>query len=331
MPNLPYAIYLAIKAKSPVFFSNANPTIKSSGNGTESKFDTLQLIPNEFVPKSLLHISTESIENTLQKIDNQSFNFPLIVKPDVGFRGLLVKKVMSKTALSTHLQKYPINFIIQEFIDLPQECGIFFYKDTVINQFKISSLTLKAYLSVLGDGQSNLYQLIEKDPRAKLYLEYLVNEVQCDTTFIPKKNEICTLSTIGNHSKGTQFIDGNQFITKELEESFNQFLNQVKGFNYGRIDLKYNTLQELYNAQNFKVIEINGIIAEPTHIYDETKNTYFIALKQIRKHWNYLYKISKHNHSIHKIPYMQTMAFIKEIVQLKKYSKHIKRLQKISQ
>ncbi|NVJ88959.1 MAG: hypothetical protein HWD82_05920 [Flavobacteriaceae bacterium] len=55
VPNLPYAIFLAIKAKHPVFFSVVNPAIKSSGNGSESKFATLALIPNNFKPKSVLH------------------------------------------------------------------------------------------------------------------------------------------------------------------------------------------------------------------------------------------------------------------------------------
>lgn len=57
IPNLPYAFYLAAKAKHAAFFSAANPSIKSSGNGTESKFTTLGLIPDKYKPKSILHVA----------------------------------------------------------------------------------------------------------------------------------------------------------------------------------------------------------------------------------------------------------------------------------
>ena len=64
VPNLPYAFYLAAKAKHSAFFSAVNPSIKSSGNGTESKYQTLQLVPEKFKPKSVLHTYNSNLEDT---------------------------------------------------------------------------------------------------------------------------------------------------------------------------------------------------------------------------------------------------------------------------
>lgn len=47
IPNLTYAFYLAFRAGHSVFFSAANPGIKSSGNGSESKFEIKKRTTND--------------------------------------------------------------------------------------------------------------------------------------------------------------------------------------------------------------------------------------------------------------------------------------------
>ena len=50
IPLLPYAFYLALKSRSFGFFSAVNPGIEGSGNGLESKYKTLQLLPEKYKP-----------------------------------------------------------------------------------------------------------------------------------------------------------------------------------------------------------------------------------------------------------------------------------------
>ena len=128
VPNLPYAFYLAAKAKHSAFFSAANPCIKSSGNGTESKYKTIQLIPERFKPKTIFVGSNSNIYKVFEELKLREINFPLIAKPDIGFRGLLVKKIHSAKELKLYLDQYPIDIIIQEFLDYKNECGIFYHK-----------------------------------------------------------------------------------------------------------------------------------------------------------------------------------------------------------
>jgi hypothetical protein len=325
VPNLPYAFYLAIRAKSLVFFSAVNPAIKNSGNGSESKFSTIELIPEEFKPISLFVKAKSTIENSLKKLQEHQLTFPLIVKPDIGFRGLLVNRVHTENELISYLEKYnDINLIIQEFIDYDKECGIFYYRLPNEKIGKITSITLKKYLTVIGDGVSTLKELIENNERAKLYIPLLTELHQKDFNLILNANEERILNIIGNHSKGTQFINGNHLITKELEESINSIVKRIPNFYYGRLDIKYTSFKDLLALKNVKILEINGIIAEPTHIYDPTNASYFSALKEIRKHWKLIYKIATINHHKNHIKYSSISEVLGSLKKLKQYSFQLK-------
>ncbi|MDP2541435.1 ATP-grasp domain-containing protein [Tenacibaculum discolor] len=328
LPNVPYAFYLAYKAKHLAFFSATNPCIKSSGNGTESKYETILLVPEKHRPKSVLIKPNTDFEIVCKNIQEQKINFPLIAKPDIGFRGLLVEKITSKDALKNYLEKYTIDIIIQEFLDYENECGIFYHRNPKNDSGKISSLTLKRFLSVTGDGTSTLKELILADERAKLYIELFSKIHQDKLTEIPIKNKVIKLTAIGNHSKGTQFINGNHLISDKLTTTFDKLSKSIPGWYYGRIDLKYNTFEELEEGIDFKILEINGIIAEPTHIYDSQNYTYLKALKAIRTHWKSLFTIAITNHRNFNTPYKDSISFLNEIILLKKYTKKIKRLSK---
>lgn len=326
IPNLPLAFYLAIKAKHPVFFTAVNPSIQNSGNGLESKFATLDLIPKKYRPNSILVKPKVNFQTVLQSIHSKKIVFPLIAKPDIGFKGLLVKKIDTENDLKTYLKKYPIDIIIQEFIQYPNECGIFYYRIPGDKTGTITSITLKKFLTITGDGVSTIAQIILSDKRARIYYKILTDIQKSNMNSVPNKNEKITLTVIGNHSKGTQFIDGNHLISPLLTQMIDKLNNQIEGWFYGRIDLKYESFELLENGKEFKIIEINGIISEPTHIYDISKNSYFDAVRAIGKHWKIIYKIGTKNHNLYGLKYSGALDFLKEMKTLKRYTKKIKKL-----
>jgi len=175
IPNLPYACYLALRARSCVFFCTVNPAIKNSGDGTESKYKTIQLVPEKHRPKSVLATPELEFQNIVDALKKQNINYPLIAKPDLGFRGLLVKKIKTQEELKTYLNKYKINIIIQEFIDYSNECGILYHRNPDAKKGFISSVTLKKFISVTGDGVSSIKTLIKNDKRANIYLNLFEN------------------------------------------------------------------------------------------------------------------------------------------------------------
>jgi len=295
VPNLPYAFYLAIKSGDSTFFSIVNPTIKNSGNGTESKFETLKLIPEGYKPKSILINKSKLDYEVIERLHKEGLDYPIIAKPDIGFRGMLVEKIYSDEQLETYLKKYTIPTILQEFIDLPNECGIFYHRMPNAEKGKITSVTIKSFLTVQGDGISTLSELVLYDNRAKHYYHLFKNLHQKRWNTIVQKDEFIRLTDIGNHNKGTQFINGNHLIDEQLQEIFDKISKQMKGWYYGRLDIKYNTFEELKSGKNFVILEVNGTISEPTHIYDPYHTTYFGGLKAIRQHWKILFQIAMEN------------------------------------
>ena len=327
VPLLPYAFYLAIKARSFGFFSAVNPGMEGSGNGLESKYKTIKLLPSNFCPNTIYVEKGENIQDILPKITKKNIEFPLIIKPDIGFRGLLVTKIKDEIELSAYLKKYnSINLIIQEFVDYQQECGIFYHRIPGEKTGKITSVTLKKYLTVIGDGNSTLLELMMNNERAKHYSEY-ISEINKDRLqMIPILKEEVVLNIIGNHSKGTQFMNGNHLINIELEYFLDNLNAKIEGWYYGRIDVKYNNFEELLLGENLKIIEVNGIISEPTHIYDPSKGSYFTALKSIKNHWKLIYLIGVKNKKLNKGNYTNLSYLISVYFNYKKYLKKVSEL-----
>jgi len=327
IPLLPYAFYLAIKSRSFGFFSAVNPSIEGSGNGLESKYKTLQLVPDKYKPQSIFVNKNQKFEKTLCNIKNKKIEFPLIIKPNIGFRGLLVKKINSKEELQNYLKKYnTIDLIVQEFIAYKNECGIFYYKLPGDKKGNITSITLKKYLTVTGDGKSTLLELIKKCDRAKNYLNIILELNKGHLKITPLLNEEVILTVIGNHSKGTQFINGNHLINNTLKNTLDSINITIEGWYYGRIDVKYNNFNELLNGKNLKILEINGVIAEPTHIYDASNGTYLKALKSIKEHWKIIYKIGNKNKQLNKGEFTNLTYLISVYFKYKKYIKTVKKL-----
>ncbi len=326
IPLAPFYIYQTIKARHLVSYLITNPAIKYSGNGTESKFKTIQLIPEPYKPLTVLIAKNSNFNDILLKIEEANISFPLIAKPDIGFRGYLVKMIDTKNELKNYLEKNNITIIIQEFIDYENECGLFYHRMPDESEGKITSFTLKKFLIVVGNGTSNLSELILADKRAYLYYNLLQNIHKDNMQAIPKKDKIVQLSVIGNHSKGTQFVNGNHLINKDLEKMMDGVSKQIDGWFYGRLDIKYNTFEDLIAGKNVKILEINGIISEPTHIYDPENSTYFSAIQSLKKHWKISYQIAQKNHTLSKITYPKFIPYAKDMLWLRKHTQKLKKL-----
>lgn len=122
-----------------------------------------------------------------------------------------------------------------------------------------------------------------------------------------------------NH--GTKFVDASSWITPQLTATIDGLCNQIEGFYYGRLDIMYASFDALTQGQNFAVVELNGAMSEPAHIYDPSHSIWF-AWKTLFKHITYLFEISKSNHAKGH-PYLSFKDGIKQ------YQLHQKHSQKI--
>ena len=155
-------------------------------------------------------------------------------------------------------------------------------------------MTLKKFLSVTGDGKSTVRELITAYPRAKLQLETLEESQPKLMNQIPDKGEEVRLVSIGNHCKGTTFLGGNHLIDEQLTQIFDEISSQIDGIYFGRFDIRCQSVEALKAGQHFKILEINGVKSEPTHIY-EPGFSIWEAYRILFRQWNTIYKISMEN------------------------------------
>lgn len=328
IPLLPFFFIRSLKAGHIIFFFIANPGLLYSGNGTESKFKTLGLLPEGLKPKSWLVSKSTDLDVVEKKFKALDFRFPVIAKPDIGFRGYLVKKINGMAELKSYLKKVNEDIIIQEFVPYEKELGIFYHRFPGQARGKVTSITIKKFIQVTGDGKKTLSGLIRKDERAFLYYDLFEKIHKEKMGFVYPKGEIITLSVIGNHSKGTQFINGNHLIDARLESFVDGICNKIEGWYYGRLDIKYETFEKLLEGQSFKILEMNGIISEPTHIYDASHEDagFFRALSSINAHWKIMGKIAQKVHRDQGVPYPQVLPLIKNLLWLRSHTKKLKKL-----
>ena len=287
-------VYYSIKAKTIFFFNAANPKIKNGGFMNESKIEIYDLIPKQYYPKtSIIRVKTP-IEAVLKGFNESNFNFPLILKPDMGLRGNGVKKITNLEELKDYHAKADFDFLMQDVIPFENEVGIFYVKLPHESKGKITGIVSKEYLIVEGDGVSTIEQLIKQTPRFKFQLKSLQNEYKDKLLKVLLKGEKMNLVPFGNHARGAKFIDSSHLISEKLTKIIENICQDIPEFNFGRFDIMYNTFEELENGQNFSIVELNGSGSEPTHIYDPKHNIFF-AWKELARHIGYMYEIGKHN------------------------------------
>lgn len=256
----------------------ANPSIKLSGMVGESKHDILSLagpIAQQWIsPFTTITTTNESVleqtKHALEIMEKQNLFFPVVAKPDLGCRGVGVKLIQSPKQLNEYFSSFPINarFLIQEKAPYSAEAGIFYVRYPNQKKGKIISITLKYSPLVVGDGISTLKQLIENDSRAgQLAHLYLPRHKEKLNTILEKGKEF-QLAFAGSHSRGSIFRDGNQYITEQLAERLDQLFNDLEGFHYGRLDVKFKDINSLMNGDDFTILEINGASSEAAHIWD---------------------------------------------------------------
>lgn len=293
LPVYFYWLYLSARAGSLFFFSAANTKMRLGGFFRYSKYNALLDVPENFRPPMLLLNPDElsDFENLLQKINDAQIGFPLILKPDSGERGKQVSLIRSKEELAEQLAGINLRMIIQGFISEPMEFGVLYYRFPGESSGRITSIVQKEFLSITGNGQSSVRELVITHKRYKLFAEHLEEAYPEKMSLIPGKGEKLLLEPIGNHSRGTIFLNANRLITPELTASFDRIAAEMPDFHFGRFDLRAES-EEALGRGEVKIMEVNGANSEPAHIYHPGESL-LRAYRDLFRHWKTLYRVSK--------------------------------------
>jgi len=286
--------YCAIRNRSLYFFNYTNPSISYGGFAMCSKKEIYDLIPSRCIPKTLKFNHKDSVEKISTAIDQFQMSFPLVLKPDIGLKGLGVHFIENYSQLEKEVKNLDSDYLIQEKIPYKNEVGIFYVRYPNEKDGFCTGMVRKDFLSVRGNGSSTLEELILNDSRAFVHYKSLYREWSNQWNSIVEKDKTILLVPYGSHTRGACFKDVSNSMSTQLSSVINSICKEVNGFYYGRLDVMYKDWESLLAGKDFSIIEINGTAAEPTHIFD-SKHSYFFGAKTIIKHWMMMSKISRIN------------------------------------
>ena len=312
LPMTPYWLYQAIRAKSLTFFTAVNPGIVAGGFYGEHKTEIMKHISSEYLAKTIFIPLDTAFEELPKLLINNVLQYPIIAKPNIGERGTLVAKIHSVVELYQYHQSANADYLIQEFINYPIELGVLFSRMQTDKIGKVSSVTLKEFLSVTGDGKSTIEELVLQNTRARFQLKSLQKRLGKSMQNVLSLGENYLLEPIGNHCRGTKFVNANHLINNQLHEVISKVSEGFDGFYYGRFDMKVESIDDLYEGKNIRIMELNGVSSDPGHIYDPR---YYLwqAYSDLMWHWKRAADISIINQKkgTKPLPFSKILAIVK--------------------
>ena len=296
-PVVAYVVYLGLRFRSWTLFTAANPAIPASGFVGESKNEILQQLKNagEWLPRFTL-LGEEPAARIAQAEEFMRQNrliFPVVLKPDAGQRGAGVAIVRSPEELRTYLSRPSFPTILQEYVP-GKEFGVFYYRYPGEERGRVFSVTEKRMPMLTGDGKRTLEELILADDRAVCMAGFYERRNAQRIHEVPGAGEDVQLVEIGTHCRGAIFLDGAYAITPALEEVIERIAQTFSGFFFGRFDIRVPTLGDFMLGRNLKVVELNGVTSEATHIYDP-KLSLWQAYRVLFQQWQIAFEIGDRN------------------------------------
>ncbi len=286
--SISYYFLYCIRFLSIHFYAATNPAIKYGGMLDDRKSDIYKLLPPQWIPKTKLITN----QNDTKQTNEEEIGFPLIIKPDIGFKGFLVAKLDNEDQLAEYKQLYGSkDFLLQEYVDFQREFSILIYRYPKHGEVGVSSFIEKTYPEIVGDGLKTIEQLINEKQNPFLKKKWIKDTLQDRLSNVLEKGKSLRIDTIGNYSRGSKFHSLNESIDEELIDWAKNLFDHIDGIDFCRLDLKADSVTEMKKGK-FTILELNGVKSEPLHIYDP-KYSVPTIIKDVHIHWMILTRIVK--------------------------------------
>jgi len=292
-----WVLYLAGRYRGLSTMTAANPGIPDGGTVGESKFDILSKLPADCVIPSALIAPGDvfaRVELVREHLEMAGWQFPVVMKPDVGQRGAGVKLASNAGDVETYFSQVADPVVVQPYHPGPFEAGVFYYRRPGAERGRILSITDKHFPVIVGDGVSTVEQLIWAHPRYRLQGDTFIARHADALQRVLDSGERLALGIAGNHCQGTLFLDGRDLITPALEERVDLIARGFEGFFVGRFDIRYRDVERFKAGTDLAIVELNGATAESTNIYDP-HTTLFDAYRQLFRQWSIVFSIGAAN------------------------------------
>lgn len=291
---------LAIRFRGLTLPTAANPGIFSGGFVGESKITTLRDLgatSPEFTAEAHLlegSTSSERFASFLRICETHRLGYPLILKPDIGQRGVGVKLIRTPDQAADYLRGTSAPLVVQRYAPGPHEAGVFYYRFPHERRGRIFAITEKVFPCVTGDGRRTLEELVWADPRARFVAAKYLQRLGSRRAEVLPVGEVLKLVEAGNHAQGCIFREGSRLWTEALESRMDEISQRLRGFFIGRYDIRYRSEEDLRSGQAFQIIELNGAASEATSIYD-ARNSLRSAYRTLFRQWELVFAIGADN------------------------------------
>jgi membrane protein DedA with SNARE-associated domain len=288
VPLMLHWIALAWRHRSLTLPCLANPALATGGLWGESKAECLRavsgtaraMLADFVVMRRRADASTLNFDHAraLRLLADAGLRFPVVAKPDIGRHGLGVRLIDGAAALKRYLATFPAGakLIMQRYVPLAGEAAVL-YARMPGQGGRILSLTLKYFPHVVGDGASTLRELIVRDPRlrghAALYLGQEQSHLGCARAAldgVPERGELVRLALIGNRRAGALHRDATASVTPALEAKIAALADSMPDFHYGRLDLRFESIDKLCGGEDIAVLGISGVGGDAGDTWDPT-------------------------------------------------------------
>ncbi|WP_265428713.1 cyanophycin synthetase [Chryseobacterium sp. YIM B08800] len=217
------------------------------------------------VPMGDLIVDEEDLQRVIKKI-----GYPIVIKPLDGNHGkgssINVNDWVSSVTGLEYAQKYSKKVIVEKYIT-----GYDFRVLVINNKMVAAARRVPAH--VVGDGESNLEKLIEKenkDPRRGYGHENVLTEITVDKDTlelleklqytletVPQKGEVVYLKSTANLSTGGTSIDVTDMVHPE-NITMAERISKIIGLDVCGIDIMAENLTQPLKESGGAIIEVNA-------------------------------------------------------------------------
>jgi len=298
-PVVGYIVRLALKYRSLTLFTAVNPAMPASGFIGESKSEILRRLSGagDCIARYSVIEASGGLSVRFSKakafMAQNGLSYPVVMKPDAGQRGSGVAVLRSDLELEERLRDSGVKSVIQEYVP-GAEFGVFYYRYPNTSHGRIFSITEKRFPCVTGNGKSSLERLILDDSRAVCMAPFYLNHLKSRLWEVPEPGESVQLVELGTHCRGAVFLDGSWVKTDALEAAIDRISKTYDGFYFGRYDIRTPCIEDFKEGRNFKIVELNGVTSEATHIYDP-KESLCGAYRVLFEQWRIAFEIGLQN------------------------------------
>lgn len=304
LPLMPWLAWLSIKHRGAMSWTCANPGVPMGGGIIgESKGQILHTLEAGSTaptggalqarlvePMSDPRVRTDAIVELIEH-DEALGGWPVILKPDSGFRGFAVRRVRDRAGVERYCRAMPRALIVQRYHAGPEEFGALWYR-RADGSGAVFGVTTKTLPVLVGDGRHTREHLVMRHPRLRLQCGVILDKLGVDRDTIDEEAAAVPLGIAGNHSQGCRFGDGTHLITPELTRTLTGFADafEDRGMDFGRFDLRCESTEQFQRGERLGIVELNGTTSEATHLYDPNWplwKRYLVLIDQ----WAILYSI----------------------------------------